>query len=519
MRRAGAGALPPLLLAAALVAAVAAAVGQWELVSYSWSGPGPGGEALPGGEASLSVSLRYLGGGVAGNVSVCVSLPQGFTLAPGEAPCSLAGDVAGGGVASASWRVLVGSSVSPGVYTAAVTVYYSVNGSAASESFTVELEVAEPPRPALEVVEAYWDTGGYPGSRGTLVLVFENRGGVDVSGGVLTVTLPRVFEPSEARVELPPVPAGGLARVELGVAVDRGAAPGVYRGSWSGVVSASAGGVSYTAEVSGGFSVEVLPAPGDVVSLVGYGFEPGEAAAAGGGGSRLYALLRVERPGAVVRAVYAWFELLEGGVFVNGSRTGFAFYGAPVEYGGLVPLESPPLARVEGRVILVLRVEALVEEGGSLYWVEGSWRLSVEPSASRLVRVRAYWAEGSVYPGSRGTLVLVVENPGPGSLEADLVLRLPEGFEPRVLHAGPIVVAGGGAGEARVEVSVSRGVAPGVYPVECRLEGIVSQGSAAAPVNESCRLLLRVERPPGWGLELVYAGWGFGDEAPPLVRG
>lgn len=531
-------ALLALLITAFIAASCAtphAASSYFTVISYSFASI-DGGPVYPGSNAALSISIEYRGTEPLGQVTVCISLPKGFDLAPLESPCkppevSASGPanstIVNGTVLSVVYRVSVSRSVSPGIYTVSLEArYVTEEGAVGSEELSMQVRVEALPPPGLVVVDAYWEPAGYPGSQGvTLALLVENRGEASVSGGRLTVEFPEnVVSPSVAYVDLPFIPSGSTAVLRIpGLSISSLASPGAYTASYTVDASLTIDGIDYSGTQVDYFTFTVAPPPHVVLSLVDYGLAPGEASTWGSSGQSIYVVLSNMEPGALVDKVYAWFILEQGGEFSNGSRVGFVYTDIDVGYGSALTLESPRLAVVEGGELRVkLRLLLHGSINGAEFWSENEYLFTIslrEPERPLHV-VAVYWSNGQAYPGSTGeTLVVRLVNRGVAqvsSLTAELIL--PSGFSPRRLYSSAQALApGSSAALAFGGIDVGATVQPGPYNATLRVVAELVYGGARYNVTYNETILVRVDDPGVDVFELAYAGWGSGVGYPEML--
>lgn len=417
--------------------------------------PQEGSRVYPGSRNVLIiVNLEYNGGQDAKIVSACLNLPSGFTPSRGFTSCSppytpngsIYDVVKPGSLLEFEYHIDIDRGVAPGAYTLPVNIeYYLVSGSDTLEgpyrySFNIEVNVSSYPEVRLEVVDAYLQPYGYPGSTSTLNIVFYNNNTVDVTGGLLEIELPQGITPTQQRISLPPIPAGSMRTVSVEVTLDPSITPGTYKGRFQGNVTATTeDNVQYEAKVSGTFTFTVNPPPTNIVDIVDSGIT--QAPPVGGSGTRLYLTLQVVNPSATVTSIVARWRIISGGVFINESSSGLAYVSGVYSYGSLATILSPPIRILQGARSILAEVELdiLASINGNSFWVTRTETIQVNlPEYMPAISVASvYWGNGIAYPGSKDlTLNVVIENNDVitvRSLSAELIL--PKGFYPAKLEA------------------------------------------------------------------------------------
>ena len=515
-------------------AAMATPGGLFNIVSYSFVSRS-GGPVYPGSNAVLTVSIEYTGSTPLDQVTVCITLPEGFNLAPGEPPCkppeiSAAGPgnttIVNGTVLSVEYDLKVLSSTSPGVYTFTLGVRYIAPSLQGEEKLYLQATVNSLPPPGLVVVDAYWEPAGYPGSQGvTLALLVENKGEADISGGRLRVEFPEdTISPSVVYVDLPFIPSGSSTVLRIpGLSISPSASPGAYTASYSVDASLSVDGVDYTGTRIDYFTFTIAPPPRVVLKLVDYGLAPGEASIRGSSGQSIYVILSNMQPGTVIDSVYAWFSIEQGGFFGNGSRVGFTYSNTVIDYGSALALESPRLAVIEDSELRIkLRLLFHGSVNGAEFWSEDEYvfTISLREPEDPLHVVAVYWSNGHVYPGSADeALVVKLVNRGlaqVSSLTAELTL--PEGFSPEKIYSSAQAVAPGSTATLVFDgVDVDASIKPGSYNATLRIVAELIYNGARYNVTLNKTILVKVHDPGEEVFELAYAGWGSGIGYPDMI--
>ncbi len=475
---------------------VLASQDSFKLISYKYHSSSGEPTIYPGSRnVELTVELMYQGEvGPASSVSGCLTMPKGFLVARGHTSCSpaytLNGSVATvvrpGDVVVFKFYFDVSEDVEPGSYTFYLEVYYTVNTSRYVDTETLRVKVSPYPEIGLRVVDWYWSPDAYPGSQGVaLNIVVENRGNSSIVEAHGYAQLPEAFEPRKVRVDLGALQEDEMATVTLaGLSVYPNASLANYTVVLAlNVTARTSDGVEYHAEnVTLEFNVTLSEPPSVWLDEIDYGVTAPHSV----GGlreTRFYVTFQV-KSFVTIRALTAVFRVVEGGSFVNGSRTGVTTLTGGYGYGDYLTVMSPPIVynATATRLVVELNLTIFGSKGESEFWSlqRRVYTVPISKPALDVGIVEAYWGSQRVYPGTAGaTLNVVLENLDTLDLvDAVAVLELPPVFEPRRLvvsganipHASRTTVAFSG-------IDVDTGARPGIYIANLTIDGIARGGN------------------------------------------
>ncbi len=515
-----------IVLAVVLLSSIASAYTNFEVVSYSWTSR-TGHSVYPGSNgATLIVNVKYDGNSTLEDVSACLQLPPGFRATGLYGACSpafkndtIASVVKPGDVITFRYQINVATNVTPGDYYALLTIsYYNATSGAqgAAGPFGLKLVISRYPPLNIALVEVYWEPGAYTGIQGaTLHVVLKFYGSEDnrLLGGLayLRFSSPELFRPSSFRVRIGGAQHGDNIYIDLsGVSIKPSAKPGSYRLYIEIRATAeTSDGVRYTASETLVAVFQVAEPPPITLRILDYGFEgivePGSRDAS------IYITLLQYEPGVRIRGFVAEASF-EGSSLYNGSRR--AVYTATLDagYGDTFTIRYNGLSVESERTIVHLHLYLLVDEDGSLYWVDASYNLTLVARRHPFnVTINGvWWGSEIAHPGSSSlTLYVQLANLDYRDVRGGVAtLILPKGFQPANItiqlpalrHGETVVIAFRG-------ISVDYGLQGGFYPARLVLRFIGSSGNAFREYSLKAILLLHIEhllRPP---LSLASIGW------------
>ncbi len=527
MRKPIAAALIALVLVTALPIPALVQQEVFRLVNYSVKSSASTTEVYPGSKGvELVIEMLYNGSQAAEGVAACLELPEGFTPSRGYGVCSPAYSLNGstvdvvepGDVVAFKYMLDISEDVEPGNYTIDVKVMYRVAGVLYTEvhSGEVVIEVSEYPPIKLEVADVYWSGAAYPGTRGaTLNIVLRNVGDSDIVSAHADVILYAPVEPTESRVDVGYVSSKSTVTISVtGIDIYADAEPGTYSGTIKLNATASTpDGVQYTGYATVNFTFTIDPAPPVKLEVLDFGWSDVRVVN-GSTFAKLYVTFQSIDNSAVVRAATAKFKLLSGAEFTNGSTTCIVTYSGTVSYGDYLTLVSKDIVVKDNasKIVFTLELTIFGERGGSEFWTTLTYNFTVpvsKPSID-LYALRAYWAEGEVYPGSQSvTLVIDLANLDVVDVvDATAVLILPQQFKPHELAISSVTVSSGRVATLRFTgIDVGADAAPGRYIARLIVYGVASSGSSYYTFNVTLPVSIEVSSYGTIPLELVDYGW------------
>jgi hypothetical protein len=375
----------------------------------------------------------------------------------------------------------------------------------------------------LEIINAYWSPSEvYPGTeKAALNIVFLNNDIVDVRDAVVSIYLPQGFYPRQLTVSNVVVQKGSMTTITFqGVSIDNTINPGTYpvHITIQGSAYDSSTNTYYTFTQYYTILVRVSK-PSIQVEVIDYGIETPKPVQ-NTRQARFYILL-VNKDFKTIRSITAYFTITSpGAVFINGTSTSIVVFQNPVNYGGIISINSDPL--IIGNVSYIdieTRLIVFSDESGAEFWstLNYTFRIPITPPSIDLEITRVYWSTSEVYPGSEGVALNIVflNNDVVDVRDAVVTINLPIGFYPRQFTTNMAMQRGSMTTITFRDISLEINITPGEYPAQIIVQGVAYDTSTNTyyTFTQYHTVLVYVsETPKLQVLNMTSYGW-IGDKA------
>ena len=508
----------------------------FRLKSYSYQSSANTNVIYPGSKnVELVVETKYIGLNNIQDVTGCLIMPEGFTVARGHTSCSPAYDandtvyetVTNGDIVIFKYYINVLDNTTPGTYNFKIRITYKtiVNGSIASSTEIlsgINITVSEYPNITLDVVDYYWSPDAYPGSAGvSLNIVLENKGNATIVNGHLKITLPKqlVARPSTIRQDIGTLNEDERVTITItNIDILPNATPNaLYPVNIDAVLTARTDdGVAYNTNTSTSFNVMVSNAPRILLSVIDYGLTsttPSNNTRL----TRLYFTLQ-SKDTKTINSITAVIDLESpNATFTNGSRTSITIVQGPINYGDYFTIRSNDIVlNTTGTLKVKVTLIIFGSDNGAEFWStqEYEFNITVKPRRPDIRIVEVFWNNNRAYPGSssKSLNIVLLNNDVVDVTSATTRLLLPEGFNPRELVVtGTRILNGNEATITFNGISIDRSLAPGVYVAKLVITGVISDTDNSYHLfNKTIPVLINISSLKEPLIEIIDSGWSSG---------
>jgi len=284
-------ALATLSLMLIVASTASASSDNFEILSTTFKSSA-GTDVYPGSRrAQLRIDVQYLGQTTIYAIAGQLKVPNEISPSYGYGLTSPARDLNGttksyakpGDVFYFDFYLDVDKSANPGIYNATLIISFRNETRPSeyfSESYMINIVIAQYPQLNLVVVDASWSPGAYPGTIGTsLRITIRNVGGCDLRNAIVKLKLPSGMSPEESTAQLGALARGDQATMQFsGIDVGENVRPGTYSAVL--YVDGSAqtpDGVAYSASTTVPLVIEVGAPTADLYVLKPFSAQWGEA--------------------------------------------------------------------------------------------------------------------------------------------------------------------------------------------------------------------------------------------------
>jgi len=284
-------ALATLLLMLIVASTASASSDNFKILSTTFKSSA-GTDVYPGSRrAHLRIDVQYLGQTTIYAIAGQLKVPNGISPSYGYGLTSPARDLNGttksyakpGDAFYFDFYLDVDKSVNPGIYNATLTISFRNETRPSeylSESYSINIVIAQYPQLNLAVVDASWSPGAHPGTIGTsLRITVRNVGDCDLRNAIVKLKLPSGMSPEESTAYLGALARGDQATMQFsGIDVGENVRPGTYSAVL--YVDGSAqtpDGVAYSASTTVPLAIEVKAVTADLYVLRLFSAQWGEA--------------------------------------------------------------------------------------------------------------------------------------------------------------------------------------------------------------------------------------------------
>ncbi|NPA96300.1 MAG: hypothetical protein GXO32_01705 [Crenarchaeota archaeon] len=537
MRRALTAVVCAIIIAAMLApllptvsSATSSTTGSWKLIKVYWRSSADTSKIYPGSKnVELTVVTKYVGLYQAKDVAACINLPPGFSISRGFSPCSPPYEpntsksyttVSPGDVVIFRYHIDISKSVLPGSYGFTIDVNYVINNTSCKDILRSYIVVSPYPKLNLVVTDWYWSPTAYPGSAGvTLSITLTNNGESTIESAHIVVRMPKgIFTPSTARADIGTLPPHNRVTISIrNIYVSTDAVPnkGYPITIEINATARTKDGVTYTATENVSTFVSVSKAPPVKLVVVSYGSSIPRTVN-GQKLSRIYIEFQ-NMDFVTIRSITAYFHIISGATFANGSRDGYATLSGSYGYGSFISIRSPEIVVRNNTHFIYLRLNLSIfgSRNGADFWVSQVYylRIPVETPRIELSVVKSYWSTQIAYPGSSSlTLNIVIRNNDIVDLSnAVATLTLPRGFSPRNVTVSSVSIASGSQVTLSFRgIDIDNATAPGTYLAKLVVDGLARSGSSFYPVKIVLPVPIQVSQRRSGLLKVVSAVWRGG---------
>lgn len=508
----------------------------FRLKSYSYQSSANTNTIYPGSKnVELIIETKYIGLNNIQDVTGCLIMPHGFTVARGHTSCSPAYDanntvyetVTNGDIVIFKYYINVLDNTTPGTYSFKVRVTYKsvVNGSIASSTeylSGINVTVSRYPNITLDVIDYYWSPDAYPGSTGvSLNIVLENKGNATIVNGHLKIALPKqlVTQPLTVRQDIGTLNKDERVTITItNVNILPNATPNaLYPVNIDAILTARTDdGVTYNTNTSTGFNIMVSSAPKILLNIIDYGLTsitPSNNTRL----TKLYLTLQ-SKDTKTINSITAIIDLeVPNTTFANGSRTSITIIQGPINYGDYFTIRSNNIILNTTR-ILKIKVTLVIfgSDNGAEFWsTQGyEFNISIQPRKPDIRVAEVFWNGNRAFPGasSKSLNIVLLNNDVVDITSATAQLLLPQGFNPRKLVITGIRILNGD--EATITfngINIDKNLIPGTYVAKLVIAGVVTDTDSSYHLfNKSMPILINVSSPEKPLVDIVDSGWSNG---------
>ncbi len=509
---------------------------SFRLKSYSYKSSANTNTIYPGSKnVELVVETKYVGLNTIQDVTGCLVMPEGFTVARGHTSCSPAYDanntvyetVVNGDVVIFKYYINVLDNTTPGIYNFKIRITYNTveNGSIASSTeylSGINITVSPYPNIKLDVVDYYWSPDAYPGSAGvSLNIVLENKGNASIINGHLKISLPQklVERPLTVRQDIGTLNKNDRVTITLNnIDILPNATPNaLYPVHIDAILTARTDdGVTYDTNTSTSFSVMVSSAPKVLVEFIDYGLTslmPSNNTRL----TKLYFTLQ-SKDTKTINSITAIISLESPNTtFANGSTTSITIIQGPINYGDYFTIRSNDIVLNTSSTIKVkLTLIIFGSDNGAEFWSiqEYEFNLTVKARKPDIRVIGAYWNNNRAYPGaaSKTLNIVLLNNDVVDVTSSTIRLVLPKGFSPRELVATNTRLPNGVETTIAFNgINIDKDLKPGLYEAKIIITGVITDtDNSFREFNETLPVLINVSSLEKPVIEVVDSGWSNG---------
>ncbi len=508
----------------------------FRLKSYSYQSSANTNTIYPGSRnVELVIETKYIGLNDIQDITGCLVMPEGFTVARGHTSCSPAYDandtvyetVTNGDIVIFKYYINVLDNTTPGTYSFKIRITYKtiVNGSIASSTEIlsgINVTVSKYPDIVLDVVDYYWSPDAYPGSAGvSLNIVLENKGNATVVNGHLKITLPNqlIAQPLTVRQDIGTLNKGERVTITItNVDILPNATPNtLYPVNIDAILTARTDdGVTYTANTSTSFNIMVSSAPQILLSIIDYGITsivPSNDTRL----TRLYFVLQ-SKDTKTISSITAIIDLeTPNATFTNGSRSSITIIQGPINYGGYFTVRSNEMV-LNTTEALKVKVTLIIfgSDNGAEFWStqEYEFNITIKPRRPDIRVIEVFWNGNRAYPGSSSkSLNIVLLNDDIVDItSATARLLLPKGFNPNELVATNVRILSGDETTITFNgINIDKTLTPGVYVAKLVIAGIITDtDNSYSLFNKTIPVLINISSIRSPIVEVLDSGWSSG---------
>ncbi len=509
---------------------------SFRLNSYFYKSSADTNTIYPGSKnVELVIETKYVGLNTIQDVTGCLVMPEGFTVARGHSSCSPAYDanntvyetVVNGDVVIFKYYINVLDNTTPGTYNFKIRITYNTveNGSIASSTeylSGINITVSPYPTIKLDVVDYYWSPDAYPGSAGvSLNVVLENKGNASIVNGHLKITLPQklVEQPLTVRQDIGTLNKNDKVTITINnIDILPNATPNaLYPVHIDAILTARTDdGVTYDTNTSTSFSVMVSSAPKVLVEFVDYGLTsliPSNNTRL----TKLYFTLQ-SKDTKTINSITAIISLESPNTtFANGSTTSITIIQGPINYGDYFTIRSNDIVLNASNIIRVkLTLIIFGSNNGAEFWStqEYEFNLTVKARNPDIRVIGAYWNNNRAYPGaaSKTLNIVLLNNDVVDVTSSTIKLILPKGFTPRELATTNTRLPKGVETTVTFSgINIDRDLKPGLYEAKIIITGVITDtDNSFREFNETLPVLINVSSLEKPVIEVVDSGWNNG---------
>ncbi len=478
------------------------------------------------------------------NVQGCFTFPEGFTPAQGRGSCSDATSPSGtlktefvpGEVFRITNAIDIDEGVLPGVYEFSINVSYTLRDPAGPyrkwQTFNLTITVSNYPAIHLYVRETWWGSDKvFPGTQGAVLYVkIENPGMIDVRGGEAKVLVPNPLKPSTVRVNLPAIPSGETATIQvqdIDISID--ANPGIYSFRIDFQATAvTEDGVTYDAEESTTFTAYISAPEPLNVEVIDSGWVQGVSYGNARAVSVYVTLQNLDH--ATIETVVAKLKLPEGLMSRDGRDYVITTHETPIAFGDVFTLTFSNI-NVTGDVNKSLRFELELSftatYRGAEFQVDSVYSITANLISEDILRIaQQRWvfngANAEALPSAKAvTLEITLVNYGQDTVTAVIPhITLPAGIKLRSFGGScETGVAPGATCSLLITTDIDPSVAPGTYQANLSIDYVVREGNAYLYASKVFNITLSIDDPASYSPNLVLSRAVWGTAAPATMYG